>query len=75
MGGERVGFEVPLLPENSNTYVQFQFMDDDDIPYAFVNYTAAYANGRIVKGITDEQGYTQVLYSTNEQEISVHLEV
>lgn len=75
VGGEYVGFGVPRLPEVKNTNAQFQFVDDDNIPYAHVNYTATYSNGRIIKGVTDENGFTQIFFSTSEQEINVHLDL
>lgn len=72
--GESISVDLPLLPENTSTAVRYHFADDDGVPYANKAYTAYYANGREVKGVTDKDGYTKELHSTNEQEIKVLLD-
>ena len=73
--GESVPVNLPLLPENQSTALRYQFTDDDGVPYANRTYTAYYANGREVQGVTDKDGYTQELHSTKEQEIKVLLDI
>ena len=53
---------------------QFRFADDDDIPYSFVDYIAqAEVTGEIFEGTTDEDGFTDMMYTSIEQNMTVHL--
>ncbi|MFW2074903.1 hypothetical protein ACG9Y7_15900 [Acinetobacter gerneri] len=73
--GEKVSVNFPLLPETQQNSLRYRFIDDDSIPYANTKYTAYYENGREVKGVTDKDGFTQTLYSSNPQELKIHLEI
>ena len=53
---------------------QFRFADDEDIPYSFIDYIAqAEVTGEIFEGTTDEDGFTDMMYTSIEQNITIHL--
>ena len=53
---------------------QFRFADDDDIPYSFTDYIAkAEITGEVFEGTTDEDGLTELMHISIEQEIKIHL--
>ncbi|MGP9600989.1 DUF2345 domain-containing protein, partial [Psychrobacter sp. AOP42-A1-21] len=74
-GGGMDGQGLPLLPETKNTSKQMQFTDDDDVPYANTPYTATYANGRVIDGMTNEKGFTAIFYSTKSQDVQIQLHI
>lgn len=74
-GGQKVSVNLPLLPETQQNSLTYQFVDDDDKPYAFTKYIAYYQNGHEVSGVTDKDGWTSTLYSTDPQEVKIHLEI
>ncbi|SJN26763.1 PAAR domain-containing protein [Psychrobacter sp. JB385] len=54
----------------------FQFLADDDTPYANFNYIAKNKQtGETYQGITDEDGWTERFYSDNDDEIEVMLDL
>ncbi|UYZ82889.1 hypothetical protein MTZ49_09715 [Entomomonas sp. E2T0] len=52
---------------------RFQFIDDDQQPYANYDYIAYFEDGTSKRGTTDQEGYTEEFYTATEQKISVHL--
>ncbi|MBE0443583.1 hypothetical protein EI164_16360, partial [Psychrobacter sp. FME13] len=51
-----------------------RFADDDDIPYSFTDYIAqAEITGEVFEGTTDEDGYTEIMSTSIEQDIKIHL--
>ncbi|NHB59051.1 hypothetical protein G9F32_13670 [Acinetobacter sp. 194] len=74
-GGAKIDAKLPFLPESQQNSLRYRFVDDDSVPYAYTKYTAYYENGREVKGVTDKDGFTQTLYSSNPQELKIHLEI
>ncbi|MBH0087326.1 DUF2345 domain-containing protein, partial [Psychrobacter sp. SCQQ22] len=51
-----------------------RFADDDDIPYSFTDYIAkAEVTGEVFEGTTDEDGYTEIMNTSIEQDIKIHL--
>ena len=51
-----------------------RFADDDDIPYSFTDYIAkAEVTGEVFEGTTDEDGYTEIMSTSIEQDIKIHL--
>ncbi|AMW78208.1 hypothetical protein AMD27_04390 [Acinetobacter sp. TGL-Y2] len=74
-GGAKVITKLPFLPESQQNSLRYRFVDDDSVPYGYTQYTAYYENGREVKGVTDKDGFTQTLYSSNPQELKIHLEI
>lgn len=54
----------------------YQFLDDDDEPYAHTVYTATNKRtGEEFRGITNEYGWSERFHSNSEDEIEVHLEL
>ncbi|MBE0444519.1 DUF2345 domain-containing protein [Psychrobacter sp. FME5] len=54
----------------------YQFLDDDDVPYANILYTAVNTKtGEEFKGVTNEDGWSERFHSNSEDEIEVHLEL
>ena len=72
-GGATDGLGLAGLPQGCS--LRFNFTDDYDIPYADTPYTATYTNGRVTYGVTDQNGYTSIIYSVDEESVSVHLDI
>jgi len=54
----------------------FQFLSDDNIPYANFDYTAINKqSGENYHGVTDENGWTERFYSDSDDEIEVKLDL
>ena len=54
----------------------YQFLDDDDQPYANIAYTAVNKRtGETFEGTTDQNGWSERFHSNREDEIEVHLEL
>ena len=54
----------------------YQFLDDDDEPYANTPYTAVNKlTGEGFNGVTDEDGWSERFHSDSEDEIEIHLEL
>ncbi|OXL23575.1 DUF2345 domain-containing protein [Psychrobacter sp. DAB_AL32B] len=54
----------------------YQFLDDDDVPYANISYTAVNKKtGEEFKGVTNKDGWSERFHSNSEDEIEVHLEL
>ena len=66
--------EIKVHLRLNNHTAQFRFTDDDDIPYSFTDYIAkAEVTGEVFEGITDFKGYTEIMRTSIEQEIKIHL--
>lgn len=56
--------------------IAFQFKTDDDIPYVNIDYEAINkTSGKIYKGKTDEEGWTERFYSDTKDEYDVKLDL
>src|SRR5690606_16240216 len=70
-GGGKDGLSLAGLPSliaGAMYKAQFRFADDDDIPYSFVDYIAqAEITGEVFEGTTDEDGFTDMIYTSIEQ--------
>ncbi|SLJ84069.1 hypothetical protein [Psychrobacter sp. DAB_AL43B] len=54
----------------------YQFLDDDDEPYANTSYVAVNKQtGEEFKGVTDKDGWSERFHSDSEDEIEIHLEL
>ncbi|MEN6668943.1 DUF2345 domain-containing protein [Psychrobacter sp. B38] len=66
--------EIKVHLKLDNYTAQFRFTDDDDIPYSFVDYIAqAEITGDMFEGTTDEDGFTDMMYTSIEQNMTIHL--
>ena len=65
---------LPSLIAGAMFKAQFRFADDDDIAYANTPYIARNENTQeIFEGLTDAEGNTETFYSSDPDEIKVHL--
>uniref|UniRef100_UPI004055C160 DUF2345 domain-containing protein n=1 Tax=Lelliottia amnigena TaxID=61646 RepID=UPI004055C160 len=65
---------MPALPALDNKYhLKFSFIDEDNNPYQNIEYIATFSDGSISKGITDENGYTNLFSRDKEEKITVKL--
>lgn len=56
--------------------VNFQFLDDDEVPYVDIEYQAVNnATGEVYTGTTDEDGFTETFYSDSKDEFEVTLDL
>ena len=66
--------EIKAHLKNGKYKALVRFADDDGIAYSFVNYIAqAVITGEVFEGKTDIDGYTEIINTSIEQEIKVHL--
>ncbi len=72
-GAEMVGLRQQFPKEFD---VQFRFVNDDGIPYVGFSYTAINTRtGEQVFGTTNEDGWTQELFSDNQDNFKVYLDL
>ena len=65
---------LPSLIAGAMFKAQFKFADDDDIAYANTPYIAINENTKeTFEGMTDAEGNTETFFSSNSDEIKVHL--
>ncbi|WP_307783313.1 DUF2345 domain-containing protein [Psychrobacter immobilis] len=78
-GGGRDGLGLAGLPSliaGAMFKAQFRFADDNDIPYANTSYIAINENTKeTFEGITDTEENTETFFSSNSDEIKVHLKL
>lgn len=68
--------EIKAHLKLDNYSAQFRFADDDNIPYSFIDYIAqAEITGEIFEGTTDAEGLTDMMYTSIEQNITIHLKI
>jgi len=65
--------QLPVLGELNQHNLRYLLKDKEGIPFARHKYIAFMANGKKMEGITDENGYTQLIKTVRPEEISVHL--
>ncbi|MGM8886899.1 DUF2345 domain-containing protein [Psychrobacter sp. 1U2] len=81
MDGLRLGVLPSLIPYAKTLMdgvynLAYQFVDDDEVPYANTPYTAVNkTTGENFKGTTDENGWSARFHSDNEDEIDVRLDL
>lgn len=73
--GASQSFQLPILPEAFGHNLKFLCTDDDGLPYKNIPYTAVYPSGAEVKGVTDEEGYTEEFNSGDKKDIKIQLEL
>ncbi|MEQ1345236.1 type VI secretion system Vgr family protein [Acinetobacter seifertii] len=76
MGGEQVNNAVPQLPvlgERNQHNLRYLLKDKEGIPFAHHKYIAFLQDGKKLEGITDKNGYTQLINTVRPEEISIHL--
>ncbi|KYQ82332.1 type VI secretion system protein [Acinetobacter sp. NRRL B-65365] len=72
--GEQVVSHFPILPESKGLFnLSVQLIDNQNIPYKNKAYFAMSESGKQFEGVTDENGYTQRIYTEKEEQISFHL--
>ncbi|GLG82224.1 hypothetical protein [Acinetobacter calcoaceticus] len=72
--GEQVVSHFPVLPESKGIFnLSVQLIDNQNAPYKNKAYFAISESGRQFEGMTDENGYTQRIYTQKEEQISFHL--
>lgn len=73
--GKKVVSHLPILPMiSSGKYnVSVQLIDTDNNPYINCDYWAVSKSGKKFEGKTDNKGYTERIYTEEQEEISFHL--
>ena len=61
--------------QTGNYNLRFHFVDDNDQPYRNQGYVVFLPEGKEVKGITDENGYTESYYFENPEKVKAHLTI
>ncbi|MGP5203027.1 DUF2345 domain-containing protein [Psychrobacter aquimaris] len=80
MDGLSLGILPNIIPDKKTLMdgvynLAYQFLDDDDEPYANTPYVAVNKEtGEEFRGITDAEGNTETFYSSDPDELKVHLE-
>ncbi|HFP7023495.1 TPA: type VI secretion system Vgr family protein [Acinetobacter baumannii] len=65
--------QLPVLGELNQHNLRYLLKDKEGIPFAHHKYIAFMPNGKKLEGITDENGYTQLIKTVRPEEISIHL--
>ncbi|MFV5535037.1 type VI secretion system Vgr family protein [Acinetobacter pittii] len=65
--------QLPVLGELNQHNLRYLLKDKEGIPFAHHKYIAFMPNGKKLEGITDENGYTQLIKTVRPEEISLHL--
>ncbi|ATZ65631.1 MULTISPECIES: hypothetical protein [Acinetobacter] len=73
--GAKVETKLPFLPKGTAYNLRYLFTDDNGIPYKNKPYTVIYPNGSEIKGITDNDGYSSTFFSSEEENLQIHLEL
>ncbi|MDS7930689.1 hypothetical protein RMB13_14645 [Acinetobacter sp. V102_4] len=72
--GEQVVSHFPVLPESKGIFnLSVQLIDNQNALYKNKAYFAISESGKQFEGMTDENGYTQRIYTQKEEQISFHL--
>ncbi|MBJ8440368.1 type VI secretion system Vgr family protein [Acinetobacter junii] len=72
--GELVVSHFPILPASTGLFnLSVQLIDNQNIQYKNKAYFAISESGKQFEGVTDENGYTQRIYTEKEEQISFHL--
>jgi type VI secretion system secreted protein VgrG len=73
-GPMRVSTTLPHLPNAPKSFhAQFQFKNDEGVPYARKPYVIWKDDGSVIKGITDRKGKTKTIYSRTAATYSCHI--
>ena len=64
---------LPLFEVSKRYALRFQMLDDDQNPYAHTEYAAYLKDAQIHKGKTDENGYTEVFYSSQPERVKIQM--
>ena len=65
--------KLPLFEVSKRYALRFQMLDDDQNPYAHTEYVAYLKDAQIHKGKTDENGYTEVFYSSQPERVKIQM--
>lgn len=72
--GEQVVSHLPLLPESAGIFnVSVQLINNQSMPYKNKAYFAVTESGKRFEGVTDENGFTQRVYTEKEEQVYFHL--
>lgn len=74
-GGEHVVCHFPILPtiDKGLFNISAQLTDKENTPYKNRAYFAVTESGKRFEGITDNDGYTQRIYTEIEEQVYFHL--
>lgn len=70
--GEQVVSHIPIF-QNGLFNLSVQLTDGENIPHKNKAYFAVTESGKIIEGVTDDEGYTSPIYTEKEENISFHL--
>ncbi|ALH95678.1 hypothetical protein [Acinetobacter equi] len=73
--GEKVVSHFPILPEINNGIfnLSIQLTNNENMPYCNKAYFAVTESGKRFEGVTDDNGYTQRIYTEREELVYFHL--
>lgn len=73
--GEHVVSHFPILPtfHNGIFNLSVQLTNIENIPYKNKAYFAVTESGKRFEGVTDNEGYTQRIYTEKEEQVYFHL--
>jgi len=67
-------YPLPYTPKTEGNYnLRYHFVDDSEVPYADTEYIAIFEDGKSKYGKTDAQGYTEVFYTEESENITIDL--
>lgn len=74
-GGNNIISHLPILPKinRGNFNLSVQLVNNENIPYKNKAYFALTESGKRFEGTTDNEGYTQRIYTDTEEQVYFHL--
>ena len=64
---------LPILGDTNKYRLRFHLKDEEGNPFIKHNYIAFLQNGSSIKGVTDEEGYTDFFDTTQSEKVDFHL--
>ena len=64
---------LPILEDTNKYRLRFHLKDEEENPFIKHKYIAFTQNGKSIKGITDEYGYTEFFDTIQSEKIDFHL--
>lgn len=74
LGGEKVNYELPKLANRPKEFShKFKLVDNRQNILPQTRYCIVMQNGELIQGISDQQGYTQRVYTAQAEEVRIYV--
>ncbi len=74
LGGEKVNYELPKLANRPKEFShKFKLVDNRQNILPQTRYCIVMQNGELIQGVSDQQGYTQRVYTAQAEEVRIYV--